>query len=580
MIEITEEYLKEFKDFLDQPGLQFESIPSSDNSWFLLKAHNVGQEFKLAKDIYNKLYPKYDTIIFGKDSTENIVSIECVEDKVILFKEVDGLIEKEERDFSPFILTNKPMTKTSQLLEGKQFYKWKISCKDISEFKDIKNKFYKKRTDFYTANNLKENYMLQSGVTYFKGMQPKDISVLSFDIETSGLSFDDNSEVYLITNTYRNKEQVIRKTFDIFDYNCRQQDMLEAWCDWVQEINPSIMLGHNIISYDLKFMDHVSKNGLKLGRDNSNLEFETRESEKRKDGSQSYKYFKAHIFGRELVDTFFLSLTYDIGRKYESYSLKQIIRQEGLEKQGRTFVDAGKIRNVFYKIISSNYKDQSALDEWKLIRAYAEDDSDDALKLFDLMIPALFYTNQAIPKSLQAMTETATGSQLNSLLIRGYLQDNKSIPKADKTDYVEGGISFAIPGIYRNLIKVDLKSCYPSQILRFKLYDKYKDPEGLFYYMVKYFTEKRFEYKKLGKQTGNVYYKDLDASAKVFINSAYGLCQTGGLQFNAPHIASKITLESRKLIDMALVWGSGKGVDYWKQLFLEKTGKETDDETT
>jgi DNA polymerase elongation subunit (family B) len=591
MIEIDGSQFNDFKQFLKQDNLQWFTSPSPNGDWYLVTVPTTEQTFKLNSALFQKLEDsydpithehQYDAIIFGKDSTENVVNIDVKDDgQVILYKEVNGALVPETRKFCPWILTNRAITENSQKLEGHQYYKWITEFETVDAWQKTKNQLRKKHHSdgfMYVANYLKENFMMRHGVTYFKNMKPREISILSFDIESNGLTMNEDSKTFLISNTYRCGDKVVKKLFDIFDYNCNDQDMIDAWCEWVNEMNPSFLLGHNVVSYDLKWLDHCSRSGLKIGRDGSKLDFATYPSEFRKDGSQSYEYNKVKINGREVIDSFFMSIHYDIGRKYESYGLKVIIKHEGLEKHGRSFVDASKIKEVYYRIIASNFKDQEALKEWENIRAYAIDDSDDSLKLFDLMSPTFFYPTQSVPKSFQAMNESATGSQINSLLVRNYLQDNQSIPKTTETDYVEGGISFAIPGLYRNMIKVDLKSAYPSQVLRFKLYDKQKDPKAYFYYMVKYFTEKRFEYKKLGKETGDVYYKDLDAAAKVFINSAYGVCQTPGLNFNCPHIAAKITEETRKVIEMALVWGSGKGKDYWFKLFNEKVGKEVDNE--
>ena len=100
-------------------------------------------------------------------------------------------------------------------------------------------------------------------------------------------------------------------------------------------------------------------------------------------------------------------------------------------------------------------------------------------------------------------------------------------------EVVEGGISFAVPGIYKNVFKVDIKSCYPSQILRFKLFDENKDPEANYYKLVEHFTLQRFEYKKKGQETSDNYWKNLDAMAKIFINSSYGVANTSGLNYNS-----------------------------------------------
>jgi DNA polymerase I len=411
--------------------------------------------------------------------------------------------------------------------------------------------------------------MVKDGMSFFQGLKHSEVSILSFDIETNGVTLDKDSQVVLISNTYRDaKGQVTRKLFS-YDEHENQQEMISEWCAWVREINPSIMCGHNCFGFDLNYLEHCSGNGMQLGRDGSNLRFEDYESKYRKDGSQFIHYNKAKVYGRTILDTMFLAIKYDVARKYESYGLKAIIKHEGLEKLDRVFYDAATIRN--------HYRNA---EEMKKIKAYAEHDADDALALYDLMIPSYFYAAQSIPKTFQDVMLGATGSWINSILNRAYMQDRHSLPKATNLDgiRVEGGISFAVPGIYRNMYKVDLKSAYPSQVLRFKLYDKEKDPEAYFYKMVKYFTEQRFEYKKKFKETGDRYWQDLDSSSKTFVNSAYGTLNTSGLNFNSPDIASKITAETRSVIDLALMWASGKNKDYWIAEFRNKTGK-SDDET-
>jgi len=219
-------------------------------------------------------------------------------------------------------------------------------------------------------------------------------------------------------------------------------------------------------------------------------------------------------------------------------------------------------------------------EEWDKIKRYAEFDGDDALKLYELMIPAYFYFCQSTAKTIQSVIESSTGAPLNAILVRSYLQKMHSIPKADEIDEkVEGGISFAVPGVYRNMLKVDLKSAYPSQILRFKLFEENKDPEANFYNMVRYFTYERFDLKDKYKETKDRYYYDREQANKIVINSAYGLTNTSGLNFNSQRLASKITGETREVIDMALKWASGKDKVYWMRLFKEKIGEDPDETT-
>src|ERR1035437_2153251 len=114
----------------------------------------------------------------------------------------------------------------------------------------------------------------------------------------------------------------------------------------------------------------------------------------RKDQSQFLDYNKCYIFGREIIDTYFLSIKFDVvQKKYESYGLKPIIKAEGLEIEGRQFYDASLIR-----------KNYTIPEEWEKIKDYALHDADDALSLWDLQGPSSFYMCNTIPKSLQELT--------------------------------------------------------------------------------------------------------------------------------------------------------------------------------
>lgn len=513
-------------------------------------------------------------LIYGRDKTTHIVSTETRGSDFILYRELeDGSVVEEIMPATYWLMTNRRISAKQDEGEGNQFYKYMARFDNLQDLINLKSKLYQKRIDFYNIYDNKEANLVFNGVTYFKGMKPDEVSILSFDLETTGIKHDKESKVLLISNTFRRRGKIIRRLFALDDYNS-EADMLLDWCKFVRECNPAILCGHNILNYDLFYLKFCAdRNGitLNIGRDGSEIKFNTKPSKFRKDGSQEYEYFNAHVYGREIIDTMFMSIKHDVARKFPSYGLKPIIKFLELEKEGRTFVDASKIKKY--------YEERKINPEmWEKVKAYADDDSDDALKLYDKMIPATFYFAQSIPKSFQQINNTATGSQINSFLIRGYIQEGHSIPKATElTEHVQGGISFAVPGIYRNLLKIDLKSCYPSQVLRFKLYDKEKDPKGYFYQMVHHFTYERFDLKKKFKETNDKYFYDREQTSKVFINSAYGVTNTPGLNFNSPKIAAKITFESRAIIDFALTWASGQGKDYWIQKFREKTGKEIED---
>jgi DNA polymerase elongation subunit (family B) len=400
----------------------------------------------LERDIPRTEETNMEDLIYGKDKTENITAVEVVNDKMYLFKSTGEL---ETRDFNYWFLSKKGI-KGSQQLDGTLDYKYINFFDDKEKFNEAKKKLWK---NSYALFDDAEAAMVLHGITLFKGMQISDVSVLSFDIESEGLLDDnftplsDDPNIYLISNTYRDTNgEVTRKLFSLEDYHTAAE-MIEEWCTWVQEIDPHIMLGHNIFGYDLPYMNYMYKReydlDMPLGKRGREIHVNTKASKFRKDGSQEYDYYNIKVFGRQVIDTFFLSIKYDFARNYPSYGLKAIIEYEGLEKEGRIKWDftVDSPKNTF------NNREENPK-KWADFKTYCEDDGDDSLKLFDMMAPSFFYYTQSIPKTFQAINNGATGSQINSFLVRSYLQMNHSIPEKSEKVKFQGAISAGITGVH------------------------------------------------------------------------------------------------------------------------------------
>lgn len=491
----------------------------------------------------------YNKLIYGKDSTENIVSVEVTDSSAELFIEnAEGVTSKFVKNKFWF-LSPEPYDNLSgwAKLNGNLHYKYGIQFDNKGDYLDAKS--FVRHRDIYNIYDHKEALMVKDGYTYFKGMRLKDVSVLSFDIESTTLEHTEDAKVLLISNTYRKGDKIEKRLFSYDEYDS-DADFFNAWCNWVRDVNPSVICGHNIYSYDLPYLDFCASNsglsGLSLGRNSSQLRFDDFVSKKRKDQTQDLHYKRAFVYGREIIDTMFLAINYDIAtKKYESYGLKAIIKTEGLEKPGRTFYDASKIRH--------NYKNP---EEWAKIKEYCTDDSDDALALYFLMAPPFFYMTQNIPKSFQGVGYSASGSQINSMMCRAYLQEAHSLPKATASEEFEGAISIGNPGIYSNVFKIDVASLYPSIMIQYEIYDKAKDPKASFKELVSTFTALRLEYKKKAKE--DKYYDDLQSAYKIFINSCYGFLGATGLNFNSPVNAALVTSTGRDILTKTIEWTKSK----------------------
>lgn len=504
-------------------------------------------EFKTSLEHYRQFD---NALIYGKNTMLGITAVEVVNGVVELF-----LSNGTSKTFSyrPWVLVDRKIDLKCQKLEGFLTYKY-IRYFDTEEEKNMFFFRNKSKSKIFQIWNEREAVLTLHGITLFKGLQPKEVSVLGWDIEAAGLTHDEESQVFIITNTFQKDNVRIRRHFRE-DHYSSAKEMIDDWCKWVREINPDILVGHNIYGYDLPYMEFMAKKhgtSLKLGRDGSEIKFNKKSSEYRVDGNTSWSYNKAHIYGRQIIDTMFLAVKYDIARNYPSWGLKQIVEYEGLVKEERQFYDASKIRENW-----------NNLEEREKIVKYAIDDSDDAVNLYNLMIPSYFYMCQSLPIPFEEMMQGATGKWMNSIVLRSYLQEGHSIPEANDKIYVHGGISFGNPGLYKNVMKVDVTSLYPSCILTYGIYPTKKDPDQNFLKMVRFFTEERIRNKKKFKETGDSYYDGLQAAQKIAINSSYGMLGTNGLQFNDFTAANDVTLKGRSVLRKSIKWASGQDVGYW-----------------
>lgn len=542
------EDFKEFKTFLEDESIEPTLLGVYGGGRILqagdFKVH-VPDEYDLDIKDKDSSESKYDRLIFGKDDTENITNI-TIE---------DGVAHIYRKDAEPLRIpynmwaVGSTWTEGSHKLKGHQYYKY---MKDITmdEYHRLRQSWNPR---VWMPRTPEEGFMLKLGYTQYKGMKVSDVSVLSFDIEATGFNPDDpNAEAILISNTYRDRNgKIVKKLFDIHDYqdaNNPEGMMIGHWVKWVNEIDPDIMIGHNIFSYDLPYLN-TRAGFMSLGRDGSELKFDDKTWRFRKDGSQQIEYNNAYIHGRDVIDTMFLSIKYDIGRDFPSYGLKQI-------EQHLRLVDDDRVDWDFDAFPTRDYKNWPE-GKWEEFRQYCIDDGDSPLKMFDIMIPAFFYLTQSVPKTLQQVINEASGSQLDTLMIRSYLQDGNSIPRTSQTKQYKGAISMGVPGIYENVLKFDVASLYPSIMLEYNIYDKKKDPNRHMLKMLSYFRDERLENKYLAKITGKQYYDDMQQAQKIVINSMYGFLGANFLLFNFPDGAEAVTRHGREINLKGIEWATG-----------------------
>ena len=152
---------------------------------------------------YLEIRKMYNKLLYGKDQTERVVSLEVKDDSIELFiRNEDGSLSIKNIKNKYWILSSYKYPQFIQL-KGELHFKYGRQFETSKEYYEIKKKLRDK--DHYLVYDFKEQAMINKGITYYKGMKPEELAILSFDIETTGINLDDNSRVLLISNTFRVK---------------------------------------------------------------------------------------------------------------------------------------------------------------------------------------------------------------------------------------------------------------------------------------------------------------------------------------------------------------------------------------
>lgn len=478
--------------------------------------------------------------LFGKDLTDKVVNVEVLGDTAYIFQEDERGVFFHKREFSPWILSPVEDDFYFKKLKGNLHFKYLKKFNNIEEYREK----IEQNRHYWTVLNQQESFLLYEGMTYFKNMNFEDLSLMVFDIETSGLLSDENSKLLVISSLYKKNNILEKMIFSLDNYN-NEVELIKAWILWVKEKDPSCVLGYNIYNFDFPFLKRIMDRDcevINLGRNNSNLKRLDFKSKFRMNNGTHFEYHLFKIFGREIIDMYFVAQRYDLDKKYSNYRLKEIAKLEGITKKTRQEYDSSKIGEKW-----------ANLKEREKIKKYCMDDTEETYYLYLRMIPSFFEFTKYISLPFSQYINRSSTSQVNNLIIRNYLHEEHSIPNKTfiKEEQLKGGKNIAHHGVYKNAIKIDVSSLYMSIVKTYELYDLKKDPLGIFLFLVENLIKIRLELKE--KKKINKKFIEIDRMYKDFLNKGcYGFLATKGYLFNSPFLASEITQRGRNILDKAL----------------------------
>jgi DNA polymerase I len=508
-------------------------------------------------------------VLFGADPSEGIVAVEPVGEEVmrLFVRQGERLVVKDE-PFRPFLLVEEDDLMTGfkrpfqvERLSGNNEYRYLILFEGWGDCRKAKT-FLQKQTGespsslyapYLFLSDPVHQFLLLTGKTLFKGLPFKELHRLALDIETAC------APGYEFPNPRREGDRILSIALMdnhgyeevLFGQEMGEKEMLKALQERIFRLDPDVLEGHNLFNFDLEYIvarARMHRVELKWGRDGSKPRIRRSRFNV---AERTIDYTRMEIFGRHVIDTFFLLQYYDVmARELESYGLKAAAQHFGLSPENRTYIEADRIQWSYEH-------------EPDALKSYNLDDVRETMALSELLGYSFFLQARIFPFSYQNIFVRGNATKINALFLREYFRQRASVPRPEGGAAVEGGYTDVfVTGVIHHVVHCDVASLYPSIMLSFELKPS-SDTLGVFLPLLKDLKDFRLEAKGRAQRVRSPqerdYYQALQQTFKILINSFYGYLGTELHQFSDSEVAAEVTRQGRDLIRQMLSWLKKEG---------------------
>ena len=337
-----------------------------------------------------------------------------------------------------------------------------------------------------------------------------------------------------------------------------ERGLLTKLCERVSYIDPDILIGWNLINFDLRILiERAAKLNveLTLGRDNSMALWRPR----RNDAHRGY----VSIAGRVAIDG--IEALKSATWQFPSFSLESV---------AQTLLNRGKkveadVDDRLAEIVHNFNHNKPALAAYNLEDCVLVLDIFENTKILDYLILRSKMTGLELDRAAGSVA-AFTNLYLPQLHRSGYIAPN--LPENGGLASPGGYVMESIPGLYKNVLVLDFKSLYPSIIRTFKidpmgLIEGLNNPEesiegfrGAKFSRDRHFLPKIIE--DLWKQRDQAKLENepvRSQAIKIIMNSFYGVLGSGGCRFYDPRLASSITLRGHQIMMETKQWIENNG---------------------
>ncbi|HJT57017.1 MAG TPA: DNA polymerase domain-containing protein [Ktedonobacteraceae bacterium] len=534
----------------------------------------------ISSDLYARSKDEY---VFGWDSLPGIVSVWASRDgRAVLWRRESERVSRFHETFRPWLfattlddlahlgatLTISPVewhTDTSlvsyRILDGSDgSYRYLLSARDGRFLERTLLKGASRRlghnvsslselSDTYYQVGPVEQYLMQTGRTYFQGLNYEDLHRLQFDLETTSLD-PHRGRIFLISIRDSRGFATTLEAPQPED----EAKMIGALCQLIQERDPDIIENHNLFSFDLQFLEYragVLGISLRLGRSGGPERLERRE-ETLAIGPEARRRVRYSVAGRELIDTLDAVRRYDfVVRDLPSHGLKDVARYFHIASSDRVYLEGATIYETYRT-------------DPDTVRRYALDDVQEVDGLSRRLLGASFALAKMAPRRYERLASAGPAMGiLEPMLVRAYLRAGVALPRqtteSDPTHgpHEGGAVYLFATGIAEHVVKADVASLYPSLMRSFRIGPSC-DHLGVLLDILDRLTDLRLAHKAAAKNAvpGSLeanMHDATQAAMKILINAAYGYMGAGSMALFADiHAADEVTRRGREVLTHVL----------------------------
>ena len=494
-----------------------------------------------------------DDWLWGWDHTPGIVSVWADADgHATVWRRIPdiGELVREDAQFRPWVLLDRledlqhPDAVTVRELAGDGALRYLVSAEQ--------GRMLARTADRGKAGVLslppEEQYLVDSGRTYFRDLTFDQIRRMQFDLETTGL---DALQDRIFMVAVRDPDGAIEVLEASDGSDGAEADLICRLVDRIQAADPDVIENHNLHGFDLPFLETRARRlklPLVLGRAGA-------PGLRRRMARRGARLVAP---GRELIDTLDAVLRYDFAtRELPDHGLKAVARRLGLAGPDRVEIPGAEVFEVYCT-------------DPARVRSYAASDVEEAAGVARMLGGAAFALAQMTPRRYERLADAgaATGV-IDPLLVRAYLRAGMALPAhqpGDGTPHSGAALHLFAAGVAHGVVKADVASLYPS-LMRAHRIGPARDRLGALLALVDRLVERRLAAKAQARAappgSAERYMQEaLSSAMKLVVNSAYGYLAAGGdlTRFADVHAANEVTRHGRETLQLMCRELASRGV--------------------